>query len=139
MVHVLHEAHRVLKPGGILLDLRPAPKHRRVGLGARARWQLVGVMRDTFDDDHAADEAVKRVLREGLFGSEAPFEFQVDRVMDTLDDFRAWLDEFVQQGGLPPHDWLFKRVARARAKRDPRIKIVVRGPLRLRVMRKQQP
>ncbi len=139
MVHVLHEAHRVLEPGGILIDLRPAPKHRRVGLGARARWRLVGVMRDTFDDDHAADAAVKRVLREGLFQSETPFEFKVDRVIDTLDEFQAWLTDFVQQCGIPPHDWLFKRVARARATRDPRTKIVVRGPLRLRVMRKPQP
>ena len=33
MVHALTEAHRVLKPSGLLIDMRPAAKHRRAGLG----------------------------------------------------------------------------------------------------------
>jgi hypothetical protein len=136
MVHALHEAHRVLKPDGILIDLRPAPRHRRVGLGQSTQWRLVGVMRETFDDDHAADHAVVQVLREGLFRREARFEFDLDRVMDTVKDFQAWLDDFVRQGEFPSHAWLLKRLARAQSNLRPHTKIVVRGLLRLSVMRK---
>src|SRR4030095_9300804 len=95
MVHALQEAHRVLKPSGSLIDLRPAPKHRRVGLEtADGGWQLVGVMREKFDDDRAANRAVAQVVRKGLFRRTTSVEFDLARVMDTPDDFREWLDGF---------------------------------------------
>ena len=137
MVHALHEAHCALKPGGVLVDLRPAPKHRRVGLGEGQRWRLIGVMREKFDDDRAADHAVKRVLREGLFRLETRVAFEADRVMDTMHDFRGWLDDFIRLGKtMPSHTWLVQRVERALAKAPAGTKIVVRGPMMMRVMRK---
>jgi SAM-dependent methyltransferase len=136
MVHALKEAHRVLKPNGILIDLRPTAKHRRVGLGTGKHWQPVGGMREKFDDDWAANGAVAEVLRERLFHRETRTEFDIDRVMDTMEDFRAWLDEFVQLGGLPSHEWLVKRLERAQKKQKAATKIVVRGPLMLGVLRK---
>jgi len=134
MVHALREAHRVLKPNGILLDLRPAAKHRRAGLGEGKGWQLVGVMRENFGDDRAADHAVSQVVSQGLFHREAQYEFDLDRVMDTIPDFRAWLDDFSTEK-LPSHEWLYQRVERALAKKQTDIKIVVRGSLRLTVLR----
>src|SRR2546428_10689223 len=104
MVHALREAHRVLRPGGILVDLRPAPKHRRVGLGQGRRWRLVGVMREEFDEDRSANRAVAQALREGFFRRGARAEFLLDREMDTLDDFRAWLAEFGQRRMLASHE-----------------------------------
>jgi len=137
MVHALHEAHRVLKPGGVLVDLRPAPKHRRVGLGERKRWRLIGVMREKFDDDRAADHAVKRVLREGLFYPGTRAAFEADRVMDTMQDFREWLDDFIRLGKtMPSHTWFVERLERALKKERAGTKIVVRGPMMLNVMRK---
>lgn len=135
MVHALYEVYRVLKPNGILIDLRPAAKHRRVGLGEGKKWRLVGAMRERFDDDRAANKAVGHVLREGKFRRELRVEFDVDRVMDTTDDFRAWLDEFVQAEKLPSHQWLIERVDRARMEHPPRTKITVRGPLLMQVLR----
>jgi len=67
MVRALREVHRVLRPNGVLLDLRPAAQHRRAGLGEGQRWHPIGAMREKFDDDHAADRAVRQVIREGLF------------------------------------------------------------------------
>ena len=135
MVHALTEAHRLLKSNGILLDLRPAASHRRAGLGEGKQWKQVGVMRENFDDDIASDRAIKQVTREGLFKQESVVEFDLDRVMDILQDFRAWLDDF-STDKLPSHDWLYKRVERALAKKPKGTKVTVRGLLRLRVMRK---
>ena len=136
MVHALHEAHRVLKPNGTLIDLRPAAKHRRIGLGVGRGWRLVGVMREKFDDDRAADRAVAQVLREGLFRGESRIEFDLDRVMDGMADFQVWLDEFVQSGKLPSHAWLIKRLVNAQKKQGVETKIAARGPLTLGILRK---
>ncbi len=136
MVHALQEAHRVLKPNGILIDLRPAPEHRRLGLGEGRRWRLVGLLHEVLDDDHAADAAVARVLREGLFRRERHAQFQLDRVMDTKEDFRDWLDDFDQRRDLPSHAALLERLERRQVRLKTAEKITVRGPLMLSVLRK---
>jgi len=133
MVHALTEAHRVLKVNGILIDLRPSHKHRRAGLGEGKDWQMIGMMRENSDDDLAADRAVKQVIRKGMFRQESLVEFDLDRVMDTLSDLRAWFNDFnVNQ--LPTHKWLYQKVERALAKKTAVAKITVRGLMRLGVM-----
>lgn len=136
MVHALREAHRLLKADGILMDLRPTLQHRRVGLADRKSWQLVGVMREKFIDDRAANRAITKVMRAGLFRCEACIEFEFDRVMDTIEDFLPWLDEFVQRDKAPSHDWLVKRLEQGQHKASKKVKIEVHGPVMMRVMRK---
>lgn len=137
MVHALYEAHRVLKAEGLLIDLRPTPKHRRVGLGQGKRWRLVGVMREGFEDDRAADQAVGRVLREELFHCETRLTLEIDRAMDSMEDFLKWLDDFIQRGkARSAHAWLVRRLERAQKRQSADAKIVVRGPVRMLVMRK---
>jgi len=135
MVHALTEAHRALKPNGILLDIRPAAKHRRAGLGKGKGWRSVGSMREKFDDDVASDRAVRQAVREGYFRRASQTEINIDRVMDTLQDFRAWLDDF-STDKLPSHEWLYRKVERTLAKERDGIKITVRGPLKIGVLRK---
>jgi hypothetical protein len=134
MVHALHEVHRVLQAGGILVDLRPAAQHRRIGLGKGRRWRQVGVMRESFDKDRAADRAVGEVVRTRLFRRGARAEFQVDREMDTMEDFLAWLKDFGQRRALVTHDWLVRKLKRALAAREETI--VGRGPVTIQVLRK---
>jgi hypothetical protein len=130
MVHALKEARRVLKPNGLLIDLRPAAVHRRVGISCSGRWRQIGVMREPLDDDRAANRAVLGVLKGGLLKRESRTQFDCLRVMDTLDEFRDFL------GTWPSHDWLLERVASVLANKRRRGKIVVRGPLRMQVLRK---
>jgi len=137
MVHALHEARRVLKPNSLLVDLRPAAVHRRVGITHAGRYQRLGTMRERFDDDHAANRAVAQAVRQDLFEAEDPLRFEVSRIMDTLDEFRAWTDEFVTLGKFVSHDWLIRRVERALRRERDHTKIVVTGPLELRVLRKR--
>jgi SAM-dependent methyltransferase len=134
MVHALREAHRVLRPGGIVVDLRPAAKHRRVGLGRGRRWRQVGVMRESFDKDRAADRAATEVVRAGLFRRGARAEFLVDREMDTMEDFLAWLRDFGQRRPLASHAWLIARLRRELAVKE--ATIVGRGPVKLQLLQK---
>jgi hypothetical protein len=75
-------------------------------------------------------------VREGLFRRERFVQLDLQRHLDTLKDLRAWLDEFTQLADLPPHDWLIERVQRALRAGRSRAKIVVRGPLGMRVLAK---
>jgi hypothetical protein len=138
MVHALHEAQSVLQPNGILFDLRPAPVHRRIGIQTTAGIQEVGAMREDLTDDYAANQAVKQVMREGLFKSEKFAQFNCNRVMDGLKEFQAWLLEFTTLGRerSSAHDWLSERVERAYHAIPGKKKIIVHAPLMLRRLRK---
>lgn len=126
----------MLKPGGILIDLRPAAVHRRVGLRRAGGDQPLGVMRESFDDDHAANRAVAEVVRRGWFDASGRVRFECHRTMDSLAQLRDWLDEFTALGKLPSHDWLLQAAARALGTARGRAKIVISGPLDLRVLKK---
>ncbi len=139
MVHALKEAHRVIKPNGLLIDLRPAPAHRRVGLGEGRHWREVGPLHEVLDDDYAADAAVAELIREGYFHPERRLRFQVDRVMDGMQEIRDWLGDFDQRRDLPTHAPLLDRVEQQRERLAKPAKITVRGPMKLGVLRKLQP
>ena len=137
MIHALHEAQRVLKPDGLLVDLRPDAVHRRVGVTQADRYRLLGVMRETFDDDRAADRAVTQVEGEGRLKTVGRTVFDCNRIMDSLDEFQEWLADFVKLSDLPSHDWLVRRVERALEVAGGKARVVVSGQLVLRVLRNQ--
>ena len=132
MVHALREAHRVLRPEGILFDVRPGAAHRRVGIGCGRRFRRLGVMREPLEKDRAANRAVREVIHARLFRRGAGAEFDFDRELDTIDDFRIWLEDFGRD--LEPHDWMIRKLERALSNRNERI--VVRGPMTMRLLHK---
>jgi hypothetical protein len=94
-------------------------------------------MRERLDDDYAANRAVATVVGQGLFKVDGRERFECNRTMDSLAELRVWLDEFVSLGKLPSHSWLVRRVEQALQGGHAQMKIVVRGPLDLRVLRKR--
>lgn len=138
MVHALREAWRVLEPDGLLVDLRPATVHRRIGVLHGTRRREVGATRETFANETAANHAVAEVVADGLFLHESRERCACLRKMDSLAEFRAWLDEFVRLEGLPSHDWLFERVKRALQSDRGNKRIVVSAPLELHVLKKAE-
>ena len=135
MVHALTEAQRSLKPNGILIDLRPSPKARQVGLGVGRNWESQGAMRETFEEDYASNRAVKQVISSGFFKLESSTTFELDRVMDTLDDFRKMLSDFSVER-LNNHLWLIEKIEKMQKETGSRKKITVRGPMVLNVLKK---
>jgi hypothetical protein len=136
MVHALREAWRVLRPGGLLIDLRPAIKHRRLSLVRAGRSQPIGAMREPFDDPRAANSAVGRFRRAARARYLGYRRVDCERVMDGVDDLREWLADFMSRDEtLPAHDWLVDRAAQALQETGP-AKLVMAGPLDLRVLKK---
>ena len=135
MVHALTEAHRVLSEDGLLVDLRPAAVHRRVYHAQGTVRRLIGVTRERFDDERAADRAVRAVVRSGLFEIAIRTAFPCDRVTSSAEAFAAWLQNFIAMQNLGSHDWLVRRVERALARGGPQDRIIVSAPVDLRVLR----
>jgi hypothetical protein len=136
MVHALHQCHRVLRPEGALIDLRPAAVHRLVGIEKAGRFRRIDIMRERFSDERAADRAIARVVRQGLFEVQERRRFPCDRRMGTLRELEDWLEEPVHLRKWPRHEWLVKRLAARLQEGRAGTRIVVRGPMDLCVLRK---
>ena len=136
MGHALREAHRVLRPKGLLIDLRPDAVHRRVGLVQNGEYKFKWYSRESFDDDREADRAVATIVNEGLLRPEGRTRFACYRVMDTLDDFRSWMNDDIRKVRLLNRDWLVRRLEMAIAASEGDARIVISAPLILRALRK---
>jgi SAM-dependent methyltransferase len=97
MVHALSEVHRVLAPGGILVDARPdsrvpAYAERRTNRGFQ-RFGVVNTSRLEHANDRAADDAVAHVLGEKLFRARRRGRFWHPVPFDNLAALRQYLWE----------------------------------------------
>ena len=145
MVDALHEAHRVLRPGGVVADIRPERdpgNRRRRSIRAEVRWDgqwaRAGAMRESTEyifDYIGADRAVARVLRDGLFWLERTELFWLRtyfRDLQTVDRYLAleWT------GTRLPEETRRSLVRQLR--RHPRGRIVAADLFRLNVLRKEK-
>ena len=82
-MHALRHVHRVLKPGGILVDMHPVTEERVESDG------IVGVILEpdwiTVDLPNS-EAALHETMREGLYALEAESEYDVLEHFDDADD-----------------------------------------------------
>lgn len=129
MVDALHEAHRAVRPGGVLIDLRPDSDHQpRVLRGGRAVGGLYE-RREAVADSHFSDRAVARVVREGLLRPLRSGHFWYDLPSMDLPTLDAWLAESRRLGG-------YTRGTRALLARHPDRPIVVKRALKYGIFRR---
>ena len=114
MVHALQEAHRALRPGGILIDLRPSVQNRRIDLELPSGRLAVGEIDSsaTAADHQAADDALRGALARGLFRGEHDADFELLIDLDSVEDLRGYAAA-LRRSVLPDDvlDRLARRVA----------------------------
>src|SRR5262245_22502850 len=137
MVHALREAHRVLAPDGVAVEMRPAAIHRRVSIESGKRRRHVGVMRENFKREHEADRAVARAVRAGWFREVSVRTFPCTRIMDTLTDYTKWLGDFYAISGSPSHEWLERKLERALDAAPNGSRIIITAPVTIRLLEKR--
>ncbi len=89
-MRALENIRAALRPGGVLLDIRPAPRHSRVEVRIGDCTVPLGRLDESEDMPcfRAADETVRRAVDAGMFRLEREVVFQF---MYHADDVDAWL------------------------------------------------
>jgi hypothetical protein len=135
MVDALGEVHRVLAPGGILVDARPdsrvrAYAERRTSRGFQ-RFGIVKTSRPELANDQASDRAIARAVREGLFKRRRRGRFWHLVPFSSLAELRGYLSEhlrFVHRA-----EWVVDAATRKRYSND---EFVIRRGVRYELLEK---
>jgi len=95
MVHALKEIWRVLVPRGWLLDVRPLSANAPLEVVAGAQVWRAGPVDESagLPDDHAANESLQTIVREGWFIREHQACFDYAWYWDTLDELQTHIAE----------------------------------------------
>jgi SAM-dependent methyltransferase len=96
MVHALDEIRRTLKPGGVLIDLRPVEDRWAVEVASQLATQVAGQLTDMpigRADDEAAFRAMHEVESRGWFVKEHEEEFAFFYYWDTPSEMKEFMDE----------------------------------------------
>jgi len=136
MVDALGEIHRVLAPGGILVDARPdsrvpAYAERRKQRGFQ-RFGFVKTSRLEVANDRASDRAIARVVGEGLFKRRRHGRFWHLVPFSSLAELRDYLSEhlrFVHRA-----HWVVDAATRKRHSDD---QFVIRRPVRYEILERR--
>lgn len=128
MVDALREAWRVLVDDGLLVDLRPLSS---TGNALDLVSERLGVRVGEIDadgmsiDDRASDEAIARVVEEGLFVPSSSTRFEFEFSWDTVREMSVHLESSRRVTSVQPSYAELEKLLRAerlRGARRPRLR-----------------
>lgn len=122
MVDALRAAHRAVRPGGTIIDVRPDSKHPPRILRDGSDVGGLRERRAAIADNAASDRAVARMLREGLLEEIRSGYFWYTLEFADLAGVEDWLATSRRFGGFAPG-------TRERLAREPLAPLTVRRAL----------
>ncbi len=95
MVHALESIHRLIRPGGQLIDIHPSTELASIEIRLRDQISPAGWLHETDDyiEYEMADQALAAVVTGGLFQLERSGSFSFAWYADTLEELRNYLAE----------------------------------------------
>lgn len=101
MVDALKEAHRILRPRGILVDARPdsrvfAHAEHRTATGAYRRAGVIATAREEHLNDRISDQAVATAVSNGWFRSLRAGRFWHRVLFEDRAALQRYLDDHVR-------------------------------------------
>lgn len=139
MVDALCEAHRVLTPAGVLIDVRPvmAPIAVEVVIANRAAWEKAVESYSAPEDNAAADSAAQHVVSRSWLVFEKSLRFDFDIYCDSDFELRAYVEARKLRGAQIPYDELEEQRRRFGAQAQ-EVRLRCRRPWILSTYRKRQ-
>jgi hypothetical protein len=96
MVHALHEIRRVLRPDGILIDMRPISDQWPVEIVSGRAIQQTGRVQDLpvgLADDEAANQSIMETAKKGWFVKEQEEFFPFYYSWDSPNEMEEYIAE----------------------------------------------
>jgi hypothetical protein len=130
MVDALHEAHRILRPRGILVDARPdsrvfAYAEHQVGKGTYRSAGAIATAREELVNDRVSDRAIATAVESGWFRSRRAGRFWHRVLFEDRPSMQRYLSDharFVHRAR-----WTVDAAKRQRWEEDP---WAIRRPVR---------
>jgi hypothetical protein len=139
MVHALREAWRVLKADSVLIDLRPAIQHGRVGLVRDGEFAVQWPTKESLAGYRSASRSLTMAEDLKLFGRRRSSRFSCTTVFPSPEHLRDWLYDWYEPEAFRHADDLVSRVEEA--SKQPKLTgtIVARIPFMLKALVKRNP
>ena len=101
MVDALKEAHRILRPRGILVDARPESRilayaEHQVGKGKYRSAGVIATAREELVNDRTSDRSVAKAVGSGLFRSRRAGRFWHRVLFEDRPSLQRYLDDHLR-------------------------------------------
>ena len=130
MVHALAEVRRILKPDGVLIDIRPLSGTWPIEVASIREVKGTGRVEDfpePLNADRASNEAMQDVEARGWFSRDRQEFFSYSYSWDTPSDMEEWIaDEWQDFVGLGEETKQATRSSWALGDADARVRLQVR-------------
>ncbi len=94
MVHALEEIHRLLKPGGVLIDIHPVPEGYYIKALQGDKILFAERKRQTCDEDVVhAEDALTEIVERDLFAVDQRAEFDFLTYASSVRELRDYWEE----------------------------------------------
>lgn len=138
MVHALKEAHRILVPHGIMIDVRPLSVDIPLEIIYRGGRDSAGILdlSPDIDKDIAADRAIESVVKDHIFTQSKVEIFDFAYYWKTIKGMEEDLEEYWKDDVIVPEE-VIQRAHMLFKKRHPQTKIRVGVQMKLGKYEKQ--